>query len=116
MIILISIIFVTGLTAGEKTKSIIAVMGMKDKSCVEKITNSLADIDGVINVTVNLENNQVTIEHENADMVKINSAIVKAGYKTSHKNLERFHGVNTEDYNCSEEERAGCNKPCGKKQ
>jgi len=113
--VLLSAIFIAGLAGSENTKSIINVNGMKDKSSVEKVTKALNSIDGVENVSVILESGQVTIEHKGVDFVSLNDAIVKAGYKTEHKKSEKFHGVETEEKSCSEVEKAGCNKPCGRK-
>jgi len=113
--VLLSAIFIAGLAGSENTKSIINVNGMKDKSSVEKVTKALNSIDGVENVSVILESGQVTIEHKGVDFASLNDAIVKAGYKTEHKKSEKFHGVETEEKSCSEVEKAGCNKPCGKK-
>ena len=113
--ILLSLIFIAGLAGGDNTKSIINVNGMKDKSCVEKVTKALNSIDGVESVSVILESGQVTIEHKGVDFSSLNDAIVEAGYKTEHKKLEKFHGVETEEKSCSEVEKAGCNKPCGRK-
>ncbi len=115
IMILLLLIFVLGLAAGEHTKSIINIKGIKDKSCVEKVTKALNGIDGVENVSVILESGQVTIEHKGVDFASLNDAIVEAGYKTEHKKSEKFHGVETEEKSCSEVEKAGCNKPCGRK-
>ena len=116
IIILLLIVFIMGLFAAEQSKSIITVTGMKDKSCVEKVTKVLKSIDGVENVSVNLESGLVTIEHSNAiEVVSLNSAITKAGYKTNHKKLEKHHGVESEEKSCSEVEKAGCTTPCGRK-
>ncbi len=113
--ILLLLIFIMGLIADDVTKSVISVRGMKDKSCVEKISKALDDIDGVENVLVNLESGLVTIEHNDVDLVSMNSAIVKAGFKTSHKDSEKIHKLETEGKSCSEAEREGCNKPCERK-
>ena len=113
--ILLSLIFIAGFAGSDNTKSIISVNGMKDKSCVEKVTKALNGIDGVESVSVILESGQVTIEHKSIDFASLNDAIVKAGYKTEHKKSEKFHGVETEEKSCSEVEKAGCNKPCGRK-
>ena len=48
--ILLSLIFIVGLAGSDNTKLIINVNGMKDKSCVEKVTKALTSIDGVESV------------------------------------------------------------------
>ena len=88
---------------------------MKDKSCAEKITKEIKKIEGVENVSVDLESGKVTIEHANVDFNSLNSAIVNAGYKTAHNKTPKFHGVEAEDSHCTDEQRAKCNKPCSKK-
>ena len=42
---LLIIILSIGLYAGETTKAIISVVGMKDKSCAEKITKEIKKIE-----------------------------------------------------------------------
>jgi copper chaperone CopZ len=113
--VLLTFIFVMGLTAGDNTKSIISVKGMKDKLSVEKVTKTLKSIDGVENISIELESGQVTIEHKGVDFAAIKDAIAKAGYKTNHKKSEKNHGVEAEEKSCSEVEKAGCNSPCGRK-
>ena len=115
IISLLVIILTLGLYAGENTKSIIDVEGLKNKSCVEKVTQEIKKIEGVENVSVDLKSGKITIEHENVDFNSLNSAIINAGYKTAHKKSGKFHGVETEETHCTEEQRAKCNKPCSKK-
>ena len=115
LIFLLLLVISTGLLAGEHTTTILTVKGMKDKSCTEKISNALTSLNGVENVSFNIEKGLVTIEHKNVDVNTLNSAIVEAGYKTNHKKSEKFHEVKSEGYNCSEAEKAGCNTPCGRK-
>ena len=112
---LLIIILTLGLYAGEKEKSIIDVKGMKDQSCIDKITKEIKKIDGVENVSVDLKSGKVIIEHTNVDFNSLNSAIKNAGYKTVHKKAAKFHGVEAEDTHCIDEQRAKCNKPCGTK-
>ena len=111
---LLIIILTLGLYAGEDAKSIINVEGMKDESCVEKITKEINKIDGVEKVSIDLEAGVVTIEHDNVDFNSLNSAIINAGYKTQHKKSAKFN-VESEEAHCTDEQRAKCNKPCRKK-
>jgi len=88
--ILLLLIFIAGLVGGDNTKSIINVNGMKDKSCVEKVTKALNSIDGVESVSVILESGQVIIEHKSVNFASLNEAIVKVGYKTEHNGKSRM--------------------------
>ena len=66
-------------TTGQITE--LTVWGMTCNRCVTKINNALSDMDGVINVSVDLKAEKVTIEHEpdlNIDTVK--SAITAQGF------------------------------------
>jgi len=101
-----------GLTAGENTISIINVRGMKDKDCVEKITDELQKIDGVNKISVKLESGQVIVEHNTLEVSSLNAAIVKAGFKIESDKTKRIHGVEMDKNSCTEEEKTGCNKPC----
>ena len=112
---LLIVIITFGLYAVENTKSVITVEGMKDKSCAEKVTKEINKIEGVENVSIDLESGKVTILHENVDSKSLNSAIINAGYNTSHKKSTKFHTVEADDSHCTEEQKAKCNKPCSKK-
>ena len=112
---LLIIILTIGSYAGENNKSIIKVEGMKDISCVEKVTKEINKIEGVKDVAVDLESGKVTIVHDNVDFKTLNSAILDAGYNTSHKKSAKFHAVEAEDSHCTDEQKAKCNKPCSKK-
>lgn len=113
--IVLLLIFSMGILAGEKTKTIMNVEGMKDKTCVEKITKAVNNIDGVENVSVDLKTAQVIIQHNNANITSINSAIVNAGYKTNHKKQEKLEEVEAEEGCCSGIKDDGCKSPCGRK-
>jgi len=57
------------------------VWGMTCIKCVNKITAALSDIDGVIDVSVDLAKEKVTVEHEpDLDLSVIEKAITAEGF------------------------------------
>ena len=59
----------------------LTVWGMTCGKCVNKIKGALSDIDGIIEVEVNLDDEIVTVEHEfDLDVGLIESAITGEGF------------------------------------
>jgi len=59
----------------------LTVKGMTCGKCTKKITEALSDIDGIIELEVDIKGDTVTIEHEtDTDLDKVKSAIEDEGY------------------------------------
>lgn len=61
----------------------IQINGMKCQHCVSSVSKALKDIEGVTNVTVNLETSEATYTADSSVPVeKIKAAISKIGFDT----------------------------------
>lgn len=67
--------------SSEATRTVLAIMGMRDNSCRERVSEVLGGVKGVRSVGVSLIRARAVIEHEalceSADLVW---AVVNAGY------------------------------------
>lgn len=67
--------------SSEVTKTLLVIMGMRDNSCRERVSEVLGNVKGVRNVNVSLIRARAVVEHEApcvaADLVW---AVVNAGY------------------------------------
>lgn len=61
-------------------KKILLVEGMSCGHCEKAVKNALGELDGVKNVTVNLETKQVEVEGDNLENSIIKEVIEDAGY------------------------------------
>lgn len=61
-------------------KKILLVEGMSCGHCEKAVKNALGELDGVKNISVNLESKQVEVEGENLDNSLLKAAIEDAGY------------------------------------
>ncbi|MGE5396474.1 MAG: copper chaperone CopZ [Chitinophagales bacterium] len=68
--------------AGERTE-VLGVEGMSCMHCVKTVKNSLASLDGVSNVDVDLESKKVTVafDPEKTTITEIKDRIEDAGYE-----------------------------------
>ena len=89
LVLIISIFTLTACSSSEEsdtleegvTASEITVWGMTCMNCVMRITNAVDELDGVINVDVNLREETVTVTHEEElDIERIKEVIVAIGY------------------------------------
>lgn len=69
-------------------KIVLQIEGMQCKSCARKIEKKLSKLNGVMNVTVNYENETANFEMDEAkcSMENIKSAIKELGYDVKNKN------------------------------
>ncbi|MBI4548665.1 MAG: heavy-metal-associated domain-containing protein [Ignavibacteriae bacterium] len=68
--------------AGEKLKTSLPVKGMHCKSCVSMIKKAVRKVDGVKDVTVNLDSGKVELEYSTAQSLsEAIKAIARMGYK-----------------------------------
>jgi copper chaperone len=65
---------------GKKMKKILLVEGMSCGHCEKAVKNSLGELEGVKNVSVDLGNKKVEVEGDNLVDSKIKEAIEDAGY------------------------------------
>lgn len=66
------------------TSSTFTVTGMTCQHCVTSVTTELSELEGVTEVSVNLENGHVTIESEGElDTAQVEAAVSEAGYHLS---------------------------------
>ncbi len=65
------------------THQIINVEGMSCDHCVQTITKAVMDVQGVKEVSVNLEGKQVSVDYDERDGVlkEIKGAITEAGFQ-----------------------------------
>jgi len=71
----------TQYTEQSNVKTELTVWGMTCNRCVNKITNVVSGLDGVINVIVDLKNETVTVEHEHwLDIDVVKKSITDEGY------------------------------------
>ena len=82
-VVLVAIVlFLHTLHGGEKLRASIPVKGMHCQSCVSMIKKSVRKIDGVDNVTVNLDSGKVGIEYSTTQSLsEAVKAITRMGYK-----------------------------------
>ena len=63
------------------TKTELTVWGMTCVRCINKITDALLDMNGVVNVSVDLSAEKVTVEHEpELDIDTVKDAITREGF------------------------------------
>ena len=62
-------------------KKTLLVDGMTCGHCEKAVKNALGEIDGVKNVSVNLDTKEVEVEGENLDNLVLKVAIEEAGYE-----------------------------------
>jgi copper chaperone CopZ len=70
-------------TAEEPSSTIteLTVWGMTCNRCVNKITNALSELNGIIDVSVDLDDEKVTVEHEpDLDIALIENIITGEGF------------------------------------
>ena len=116
LILILSLAFVVSVNAADVTKSTIDVKGMKSNECIEKVTAALQQVDGVEKVSVDLESGQATIEYKGVELASLNSAIVKAGFKTGSTESKKYELDETEAKTCLDADKAKCARKCeGKK-
>ena len=75
-------------TLSSQARAIIAVQGMTCSGCISQIKASLADLDGIGDVDVDLKNGQVTVTYDSTklkDTGRIAAAITAAGYPAKLK-------------------------------
>jgi copper ion binding protein len=59
----------------------LTVWGMTCQKCVNKITGAVSELDGIINVSVDLDDEKVTVEHEpDVDVDEIKLTIRNEGF------------------------------------
>ena len=81
-ILLAIVLFTHTLHAGGKLKATIPVKGMHCKSCVSMIKKTVRKVDGVKDVTVNLDSGKVDVEYSTAQSLsEAVKAITRMGYK-----------------------------------
>jgi len=62
--------------------STIKISGMTCQHCVKAVTEALKDIDGIENVSVNLEGGEATFDEKGSvDMAIVHEKIKDAGYE-----------------------------------
>ena len=77
-------------TLSNQARAIIAVKGMTCSGCISQIKASLADLDGIGDVDVDLKNGQVTVTYDSTkldDTSQIAAAITAAGYPSKLKQI-----------------------------
>ncbi len=62
-------------------KKTLLVDGMTCGHCEKAVKNALGEIDGVKNVSVNLDTKEVEVEGENLDNLVLKVGIEEAGYE-----------------------------------
>ena len=62
-------------------KKTLLVDGMSCGHCEKAVKNALGEIDGVKNVSVNLDTKEVEVEGENLDNLVLKVGIEEAGYE-----------------------------------
>ena len=75
-------------TVSNEARAIIAVQGMTCSGCISQIKASLAELDGIGDVHVDLKNGKVTVTYDSAklkDTGRIAEAITAAGYPAKLK-------------------------------
>jgi len=61
------------------------INGMTCAGCVRSVTNVLAQLPGVSNATVSLEQGEATVEHDagKIDVAALKRAVIEAGYEAA---------------------------------
>ena len=58
----------------------LSVIGMTCNHCKASVESALSEVEGVQQATVSLEQNQVTVKHENVPHERLVDAIEEIGY------------------------------------
>lgn len=61
----------------------IKISGMRCGHCVGSVTNALSEIDGITDVTVDLENNEATYTENTPSQEAVEQAIKKIGFEVT---------------------------------
>ncbi|MGA2668323.1 MAG: heavy metal-associated domain-containing protein [Ignavibacteria bacterium] len=71
-------------------KTIIALGSIMCGQCVTKVEKALKNVDGVIDVNVDLDSKQATVTFDNSvtSLEKLENAITKAGYDANDKKAD----------------------------
>ena len=72
-------------------ETIIALGSVVCGQCVTRVENALKKVDGVIDVTVDLDSKQARVTYDNSitSLDKLENAITKAGYDANDKKADR---------------------------
>lgn len=100
---------------------VLNVSNMTCGSCVNKVSSSLAKIDGVGDVSVNLENGTATVNYVSAKVQPelLTAAIVKAGFPAKFADSKELTGdagtkANYDPAQCKASDKTACCSKSGK--